>query len=105
MVLWAAVDTRDKYRRLCTVADTPQELADMMHIKVSTIYECVSKAKKGLAQERYIRIEIPDDMEETQNLIDAVDLAGDYNCKVPKEDWLAYQVAVMKKETEGRKKV
>lgn len=103
MVLWAAVDTRDKYKRLCAVADTPQELADMMHVKVSTIYECVSKAKKGLAPERYIRVEIPDDLEETQNLINAVDLAGDYNSKVPEGDWLAYQAAVMKKETEGRK--
>lgn len=103
MVLWAAVDTRDKYKRLCAVADTPQELADMMHVKVSTIYECVSKSKKGLAPERYIRVEIPDDLEETQNLINAVDLAGDYNSKVPEEDWIAYQAAVMKKETEGWK--
>ncbi len=103
MVLWAAVDTRDKYKRLCAVADTPQELADMMHIKVSTIYECVSKAKKGLAPERYIRVEIPDELEETQNLLDAVEFASDYNCKVPEQDWLAYQAAVMKKETEGRK--
>lgn len=103
MVLWAAVDTRDKYRRLCAVADTPQELAEMMHIKVSTIYECVSKAKKGLAQERYIRIEIPDDMEETQSLIDAVDLASDYNCEVPEGDWLAYQAAEMHFENFERK--
>lgn len=98
MVLWAAVDTRDKYKRLCAVADTPQELADMMHVKVSTIYECVSKAKKGLAPERYIRVEIPDDLEETQNLLNAVDLASDYNSSIEEKDWLAYQAAVMKKE-------
>lgn len=103
MVLWAAVDTRDKYKRLCAVADTPQELADMMHVKVSTIYECVSKAKRGLAPERYIRVEIPDDLEETQNLINAVDLANDYNSGIEEKDWIAYQAAVMKKETEGRK--
>ena len=63
MILWAAVDTRDKYKRLCAVADTPQELAKMMHVKPSSIQEAVSRAKKGLIQEKYLRIEIPDDMD------------------------------------------
>lgn len=103
MILWAAVDTRDKYKRLCAVADTPQELAKMMHVKPSSIQEAVSRAKKGLIQEKYLRIEIPDDMEETQDLIDAVDLASDYNCKVPEEDWLAYQAAEMHFENFERK--
>lgn len=91
MILWAAVDTRDKYKRLCAVADTPQELAKMMHVKPSSIHEAVSRAKKGLVQEKYLRIEIPDDEEELEKLSGAVDLASDYNCKVPEEDWLAYQ--------------
>lgn len=95
MILWAAIDTRDPYKRLCAVADTPQELAKMMHVKPSSIHEAVSRAKKGLVQEKYLRIEIPDDEEELEKLSGAVDLASDYNCKVPEEDWLAYQAAEM----------
>ena len=30
-----------------------------------------------------------------QELFSAVDLASDYNCKVPEKDWLAYQAAEM----------
>lgn len=98
MILWAAVDTKDPYKRLCAVADTAQELADMLHIKVTTIYECVSRARKGLVPERFIRVEVPDDEEEVQNLFSSVEFARDWNCTVPEEDWLAYQAAVMKKE-------
>lgn len=100
MVLWAAVDTKDPYKRLCAVADTAQELADMLGIRVKTIYECVSRARKGLAPERFIRVEVPDSEEEIQDLFSAVEIGRDHNCTVPEKDWLAYQAADMRK---GRK--
>lgn len=98
MILWAAVDTKDPYKRLCAVADTAQDLADMMHIKVTTIYECVSRARRGLAPEKFIRIEVPDDEEETQKLFSSVELGRDWNSTVLEKDWLAYQAVAMKKE-------
>lgn len=99
MVVWAAIDTGDEYKRLCAVADTAEELAELLHISVKSIYSNRTRAKKGLAPEKFIRIEIPDDSEETQNLIAAIDLASDYNSSIEEKDWLAYQAAVMKKES------
>ncbi len=98
MVVWAEIDTKDKYKRLCAVADTAEELAEMQHVKVETIYEHRSKAKKGLLPEKYLRIEIPDDEEEIQNLVNSVDLACDWNGTVPEEDWLAYQAVVKRRK-------
>lgn len=98
MVVWAAIDTKDKYKRLCAVADTVEELARMQHVKPETIYEHRSKAKKGLLPEKYLRIELPDDEEEIQNLISSVELGRDYNISVPEEDWLAYQAAVKRRK-------
>lgn len=98
LTVWAAIDTRDPYKRLCAVADTARELADMLGIKAESIYEHRAKTRKGVLPEKYVRIEIPDDKEETAALCSSVDLASDYNCTVPEKDWMAYQAVVMKRE-------
>ena len=91
MNLWAAIDTRDKYKRICAVADSAGELARMLGITRNEIYIHRSLAKKGKVPERYIKIEIPEDDEDIQELRECVEYAIDHNMDVKEEDWIKYQ--------------
>lgn len=89
-VLWVAL-SKDKYKLPVAVADSRAELAEMMHTTKNAISSNISRYKRGLGPERYAKVEVPEEKEDIENLISAVDLEIDMNCPVPEKDLRAYQ--------------
>ena len=91
MIVWAAVEP-DEYELIYAVADSAQQLANLLGIKKGTIYRNMMFARQGKAKPRYLRIEIPDDENEQDLILAAVDHAVDMNCSfIPQDELIAVQ--------------
>lgn len=96
MIIWAAIED-DKYQRIYAVADSVKELAETLGIKPMSIYVHRARANKGLCPWKYIRIEIPDDEDEQQQIVAAVDYASDIGADCTGIEWIKSQALTERK--------